>query len=293
MYEITFIDKSFNRDAAGNYSISLQVNTNGLSYCIYDKITGAYNMFRKHRFEHIILQGDLIRSVEEVFTNDETLGLPFHKVKFVGYTQRATLVPAEFFDRSNLHKYLSFNHGDDSGVSVFSNNIATSGIFNVFAISDELVSLVTKHFGKAEFMNQSTPFLRHITKQHQSSADPCVFLSLNHDFFDIACTAENRLLLYNTFQYAGENDLLYYILFVYHRIGFDVQKIPLKISGESSSKLSYWDLIRQYVSDTVYDEPAGIPGLAPGLKQLVTCKFLNLLNVQMCELSEENSADAE
>ncbi len=137
-------------------------------------------------------------------------------------------------------------------------------------------------------MNQTTPFLRHIANLPDPFSISSVYLGLHTDFFDIACVGDGKLKLYNTFQYANENDLLYYIVFVYNQAGLDTLKIPLLLSGELSSKLSYFDLIKQYIPETRYDEAFCIPTLAPGLKQLGTARFLNLLNLQMCASSAEH-----
>jgi hypothetical protein len=290
MHEINYIDRTFKQEAAEEHSLLIQVNKKGLSYCIYNPESENYVVFRRKRFEQVIMTGDLVRQTEEALTTDDLLSLPFRKVSFAGYTQQTTLVPGEFYDQNAIDKYLEFNQGEDIHISVFSNHIPEAGLYNVFALPEELVSLVSMHFGKVEFLSQTTPFIRHIAVQPDHFTENCMFLGLYPEFFDIACTGSSKLRIYNTFQYANENDLLYYLLLVFQKMGLDPAKTPLRISGEQGSKLSYWDLISQYVRDCRYDEPAEIPALSSGLKQLVSSRFLNLLNLQMCGSSVENTA---
>jgi hypothetical protein len=289
MHEINFIDESFDQHADGICSISIQANQNGLTYCLTDDKSGSYVLFRKHRFENVHLTGDLIEKIAEVLEKDETLNHNFNTVRFLGYTQQSTLVPDAFFDRNKMVEYLAFNYAGDIDHEIYSNFITPLGLHNVLALPRELVSLIALHFRKVEFMNQTTPFLSNIANHHDSLIKPSVYVGLNPGFFDVACTGEGKLKLYNTFQYANECDLLYYVVFVCNQMGFDTRHIPLYLSGELSARLSHYDILKLYIPETKYDEIVGIPSLAPGLKQLRAVGFLNLLNLQMCASSAEHT----
>jgi hypothetical protein len=210
-------------------------------------------------------------------------------VKFLGYTQQSTLIPDAFFDRHKMRDYLVFNHSGDVDLELFNNYITPPGIHNVFALPRELVSLITMYFKKVEFMNQTTPFLRHIANRKEVFEKPAVYIGLNSGFFDIACIGDGGLKLYNTFQYANENDLLYYVIFACNQVNFDTRQIPLLLSGEISSRLSFYEILKQYIPETRFDEVSGIPPLAAGLKSLNAPRFLNLLNLQMCASSAEHT----
>jgi hypothetical protein len=289
MHEINFIDRSFNKDSFGTYGISVQANQNGLVYCIFDNKAERYVFFRKHRFEHVQLAKDLTEQIAEVLEKDDVFDLQFHSVRFLGYTQQSTLVPASYFDRNKLLDYLAFNHADEVDHELFSSFIEPPGLYNVFALQRDLVSLISLHFKKVEFLNQTTPFLRHIAIKQDAFSKPAVHIGLNRSFFDLAAVDEGKLKLYNTFQFTNESDLLYYVLYVYKQLGFDTQKVPLYLSGEQSSKLSYYETLKQYIPATSYTAIRGIPELAPGLNQLNTVKFINLLNLQTCALSAEHT----
>lgn len=291
MNEINLVDRSFDQDAAGPCSISLQTNQSGLTYCITDETVNNYVLFRKHRFEHVYLTGDLIEKTAEILDQDSIFDLPFQSVRFIGYTQQSTLVPDAYFDRRKMKDYLSFNCAGEMDTELFSNHLELSGINNVFALPEELISLVSRFFKKVEFTNQTTPFLRHITSKKNALDQDAVYVGLNSGFFDIAATGQGKLMFYNTFQYANEQDLLYYVIFIFNQMKFNQLQVPLLLSGEMSSRLTYYEILKQYIPGTQYDDLSGIPSLAPGLKSLTPYQFLNLLNLQMCASSEEHTGD--
>jgi|GEM_PF-2501725 len=289
MFAIDFIDRSFNKEASEEYSLSVQANQNGLAYCVFDDKAGRYIIFREHRFEDVHLTEDLIKNIGSVLEKDDILSLHFRSVRFLGYTQQSALIPSVYFDKGNMHDYLTYNHGGEIDHELFSNIISPLGVHNVFAIHRELVSLISVSFSKIDFLNQTTPFLRHIAMDKGAWSKPAVYVGLNLSFFDLAAFGNDELKLYNTFQYVNETDILYYILFVYKQLAFDAQKVPLYISGELSSKLSYFEILKQYIPETGYAKVNGIPSLSSGIYRLNTLKFLNLLNLQTCELSAEHT----
>ena len=289
MYEINLVDRSFDQEAAGPCSISIQANQSGMTYCITDEAVNNYVLFRKHRFEHVYLTGDLIEKTAEILDQESIFDLPFQSVRFIGYTQQSTLVPEAYFDRRKMKDYLAFNCAGEMDPELFCNHLELPGIYNVFALPEELISLIARYFKKVEVTNQTTPFLRHITSRKNALEQDAVYVGLNAGFFDIAATGQGKLRIYNSFQFASEHDLLYYVIFVINQMKFDPLQVPLFLSGELSSRLTYYEILKQYVPGTKYDDVSGTPQLAPGLKSLTPYRFLNLLNLQMCASSAEHT----
>jgi hypothetical protein len=288
MPELNFVDRSFNKDHSVNYHLSIQADRNGLAYCIRNGRHKEFIVFRKYRFEHVYLESDLVGQVISVLDRDEILHLPFLEVHFMGYTQQNTLVPASYFSPDHLIDYMDFNAGGASDGELFSNNIRVLDTYSVFSLSRALVSLITLHFKKVEFSSQASPFLWNVSNQSGSLNNTAIYVGLNTDFFDIAVTGNGKLLLYNTFQYVNETDLLYYVLYVCKQLSLKTNDLPLVLSGEMSSRLVYSEMLKQYLPATDRDAAAGLPPISSGLSPALAYKYLNLLNLQACALSVES-----
>ena len=288
MPELNFVDRSFNKDHSVNYHLSLQADRNGLAYCIRNGRQKEFIVFKKYRFDHVYLESDLVGQVISVLDRDEILHLPFLDVHFMGYTQQNTLVPASYFSPDHLIDYMDFNAGGASDGELFSNNIRTLDTNIVFSLSRALVSLVTLHFKKVEFSSQASPFLWNVSNQSGSLNNTALYVGLNTDFFDVAVTGGGKLMLYNTFQYVNETDLLYYVLYVCKQLSLKTNDLPLILSGEMSSRLVYSEMLKQYMPDTDHDAAAGLPPVPAGLTPALTYKYLNLFNLQACALSVES-----
>jgi hypothetical protein len=287
MPELSFVDRSFEKDHSEDYHLSIQTDKNGLAYCVRNGKQKEIIVFKKYKFEHVYLDSDLAGQVIAVLDKDDILNLAFHSVHFMGYTQQSTLVPAAYFNPDGLASYIEFNLGGTSDGELFSNNIRSLDNYNVFALSRALVSLITLHFKKVEFSSQASPFLWNLSHQPGSLDKPIMHLGLNADFFDVAVTGNGKLLLYNTFQYVNETDLLYYVLYVCKQLSLKTNDLPLILSGESSSKLVYAETLKQYLPDTEHDATTGLAPISPALSQAVAYKYLNLFNLQSCASSVE------
>jgi hypothetical protein len=288
MPELNFVDRSFNKDHSVNYHLSIQADRNGLAYCIRNNRHREFIVFRKYKFDHVYLESDLAGHVISVLDRDEILHLPFLDVHFMGYTQQNTLVPASYFSSDHLTDYMDFNSGGASDGELFSNHLRVLDTYNVFTLSRALVTLITLHFKKVEFSSQASPFLWNVSNQSGSLNNTAMYVGLNADFFDVAVTGSGKLLLYNTFQYVNETDLLYYVLYVCKQLSLKTNDLPLILSGEMSSRLVYSEMLKQYLPATDHDATVGLPPVSTGLSTAITYKYLNLFNLQACALSVES-----
>lgn len=288
MPELNFVDRSFHKDQSVNYHLSIQADRNGLAYCIRKGKNKEFIVFKKYRFDHVYLESDLAGQVISVLDGDEILHLPFPDVHFMSYTQQNTLVPANYFSTGHLSGYLDFNSGGASDGELFSNNIRSLETYNVFSLSKALVSLVTLHFKKVEISSQTSPFLWNVSNQSGSMNNSVMYVGINADFFDVAVTGGGKLLLYNTFQYVNETDLLYYVLYVCKQLSLKTTDIPLILSGEMSSRPVYSEMLKKYLPKTGHDAATGHPNATTALSPALAYKFLNLFNLQACALSVES-----
>jgi hypothetical protein len=233
------------------------------------------------------MTSDLVRQVIGVLDKDDLLKLSYQAVHFLGYSQQSTLVPSAYFNSANLGDYLEFNMIGGSDGELFSNLIMPLDTYNVFSLPRPLVTLLTLHFKKVEFSNQSTPFLWYLSNDLESQKKAIVRISLNADFFDMAVISEGRLMLYNTFQYVNETDLLYYVLFVCKQLRLNLEEVSLVLSGESGSRLIYHDTLRQYIPAVRHSDGSRLQPLSSALLPVVKYKYLNLLYLNHCVLLAE------
>lgn len=291
--QTNLIDKSFKPENASQYELSVQIDKDLLAYCVFDPERKQYLVFRSYSFKDVHLMEELMNQMAETFLKDEFMDLAFKKTRLIYYSQLSTLVPDQYFDDKYDRDYYGFNHSLEPGNEVFNNFIPTIGAWNVFSVPSPIVSILNNQFREGILMHQATPFLLPRVIRQGTKEDLFMYIGINRDFFDVAAFQGNKLLLYNTFPYVNETDLLYYVLYVLREMALEPNVAPLFLSGEMSTRLLYYDTLKQYIPGITYANAPDTFAFAPALYNVSVHKFLNLLTVHNCVSSVENTREGE
>ncbi|MBN2613821.1 MAG: DUF3822 family protein [Bacteroidales bacterium] len=279
MADICLLDKSYSIADSKNYHISIQVNPDGVCFCMLDTRAGHYVGFKKYSFDPITDVERLTNKLEEIIDADEELKPAFGSSAMIWATQKSTFVPDVFFDETNLRDYFEFNHPLDELDEIHYNNIEETAACNVFAIPTYPANLFYTRFRGIKYFHQATPFVKaSLTDFAQPDA---MHLNLNNGFFDIAVKKQGRLVLYNTFLFRNETDLIYYVLYIVNQLGIDPQGIPLTLCGELSDRVAYQETLAKYLPNMMYYEPAS-PAFTVIFERINRHKYFNLFYLYNC-----------
>ena len=281
MPDIDLIDKSLDRENTQNYHLSIQADLNGLSFCILDIEKRIYLGLRNYGFEKVLSIDEYVDKFKEVFKNDILLSRQYKSSSFIYLTQKSTLIPENYFDRSDLKTYFKFNHSINELDEIHYNFLSEINAFNIFVIPNYVANEVIKWLENVKFFHQATPFIKSIFNKDVNKEGDCVYVNMNNKFIDIAVAAKGQLYLYNTFQYQNETDLLYFILYIYKQLNLNTRKNILLISGEQSDNMKYYNTLRKYVKSIKYLDPLNFT-FSGILEKLARHKFLNLFNLVSC-----------
>ena len=86
-----------NIDELSPYILSIQVNLNGLSFCVLNKDNNILSFFRDICFEQKQTAAELLNRMSQEFTSESQLQGPFHSVKVIYDNELSVLVPAPLF----------------------------------------------------------------------------------------------------------------------------------------------------------------------------------------------------
>ncbi|MBN1414222.1 MAG: DUF3822 family protein [Bacteroidales bacterium] len=282
MHELSLIDNTFQKEEAGKYHLSIQSDLNGFAYCIYDNAQKKHVVFRKYNLQTDRLIDNFLKSLEEVFRTDDLLKLTYSTSAFMFLTQKSTLIPDAYFSKDILKSYLEFNHTLDDLDEIHYNYLPAVDAYNVFAMHTYVAAEISKHINGVIFYHQAYPFIEKTLEFSGNKQKQIIAVNLNHYFFDIAVCAAGKLKLYNTFQYTGPTDLLYYILFICKQFLIEPRQLELLLSGELSDTMTFREKLKEYIPDTqtLKTDPVS---LADGLSKIKESNYSSLFNLVHCE----------
>ena len=225
---LDFIDKSFDFAGAEKYRLSVQIDLNGFSVCIYDTVQNKHVVLKNISYgKSIAGYADLSKTIAGIIENDRFLKIGYHICNCIYVSPKSTLIPEELFTESRLRNYLEFMQTLDELDEIYYKYLPGLKCYCVFAVPSPVVAEIAKYLPAAVFLNQSYKTILDSTMEKQNN----LTVSFHPGFADITLFYEGKLQLHNVFDIHDNKDALYYISAVVKQ--FDVAEgTPIRVSGE-------------------------------------------------------------
>jgi hypothetical protein len=282
MHELSLVDATFQKERSDLYHLSIQADLSGFSFCLFDNHQNKHVVFRKYILQTNMLIENFLKHTEELFKTDDLLLLPYASSSFMFLSQKSTLIPDSYFDKSLLKSYFEFNHTLGALDEIHYNYIPSVDAYNVFALHTYIATAISNQLKGVRFYHQALPLIEKVLEYSTAKQKQIMAIGLNNQFFDIMVCSGDKLKLYNTFQYNGPTDLLYFILFICKQFNIEPRQLELLLSGELSDLITYSEAIREYIPGMQHIKPVEST-LADGLTRIKESKYFTLLNLAACE----------
>lgn len=284
MQQVDFVDETFDINQSSNYIISFQISEEGLAYTIYDIVRNKYVVLTTHPIEGALTHDIYFEELENILVKDQKLDASYKSVNLLKVNRKTTLLPAPFFETDKLKSILEFNTDLDDLDEIHYNYINEIDAYNIFAISNPLVNEFLAKYSNIDVYHQATPFITgsynyHIHHQTQTNT---IFVNMYSDIFDIAVMQKGNLTLYNNFPYQNEDDLVYYILYVYKQLELEPTKDPMLVSGDIKKNSNHIKHLKRFISEIDFLQPDNQYLYSYTFKKLDAHLFTNFFNLLNC-----------
>ncbi|HHU08235.1 MAG TPA: DUF3822 family protein, partial [Clostridiaceae bacterium] len=156
----------------------------------------------------------------------------------------------------------------DNQAGVVLSEKSLNGEFHVlFNMNEELHSFLSRHLFNPTIHHHSTSLIQSfinlkfdpINDVTDNSNKKDCFLDFNNDYITVVCLSDNQLLTANTFAETNFNNISYYVMGIWEKLGFDQNTDNLYISGKSDTKVCVVNELRNLIRNIEYIE------LKPGI----------------------------
>jgi hypothetical protein len=217
-----------------------------MSFSIQSPHVKQILLFRYYQFNHLKLEDELVRRVETIVKNEDIFKQKFTAIHIEYISQKSTLVPFEYFKPENLKKYFEFSQNMGEYDEIHYTKIDDIQAYSVFTVPSHLATSFHSLKSKATFHHQSASLI-HLGARIKEKSGAVGILGMNIDFFDLALFQNSKLLLYNTFQYANINDLIYFLLFACQQLRIDPKELKISILGEAFDQDKILEQLKQHI----------------------------------------------
>ncbi len=249
------MEKANNTQNKLNYlDLSIQINLNGLSFCILDTDSNTITYLRHFNEDKNLNPFEVLDRLKTLFEKENELQQDFKNVHVIYVNELATLVPKDLFNEDFLADYLKFNCKILKSDFIAYDTLEINKSVNVYVPYVNINNYIYDTFGSFTYNHFSSILIEKILQIEKQASDSKLYIHVSKDHFEIVVTKSGKLILYNTFSFSSKEDFIYYILFTTEQLNLNPEKIQLIFLGDIDKASDLYSITYKYIRHLSFGE---------------------------------------
>lgn len=227
--------------------LSIQINLNGLSFCILNRTTNTIEFLKTIAFANKLTPVEVLNHLKTELSSSTVFSEDFDAVLVIHQNELSTLVPKALYNEKNKADYLKFNSKILRTDFITEDEIAANESVNVYVPYVNINNYIFDTFGEFVYKHSSSVFIDTVLQIEKSTEDPIVHINSNKNTIELLIVKNGQLQLFNVFEYHSKEDFIYYILFVFEQLKLDVESTLIKLSGSIDKDDELYSILYTYV----------------------------------------------
>lgn len=281
MNHFSVVDESFDISLSSSYYLSIRMAPNGFSFCVLDPIYNRFIQFKECRLP----KPDMTwRQTIDRLKNETVLFHDYKRKLIVLEDDVFSLVPTALFKPEMSSDLMGGTFDVNMAEKqVTENRIKMVDAVNLFLMPDKISSFIREHFADAKVLHHMTPFIESTILDDYSSADQTyVHVYFRQAAFDVLVMEQRNLKLANSFKYADDNEIVYFLLYVFEQLKLQTGKTQILISGDIELQSARYLMLKSYLKSV---KMASLPvhfQFGDALQTVDFTRYLLMFNSFLC-----------
>jgi len=276
--DINLVDETFDRSQSASYHLSIQTETDRLTFCVFNTVINKCIVLRSYPFSSAYV--DVLISV---FENDKLFMLNCKSCCHLWVSPRYTFVPEHLFAPDEADEYMTFNHGALADEETLYHYSHAANLYHLFSCPKELISLFRKYHPQIRFFHHSKPLIESIITETSPTDKVGMAIYFYSGWLDIVVVKNKKLLFYNSFQINAPADSVYYFAGVSSMFDINLSSIKLTYAGSLKQMPPEIAILENSVGQMVESEPTNALTYSHYISDPFRRNFINLINSYGCE----------
>jgi hypothetical protein len=230
--------------------LAIQVSLNGLSFATFDTLTGEAIKLQNVVLGKVNLTTKIEDLFAEAFQNNPELKASYDEVVIIHSNNLSTFVPTALFDEDYLGSYLQFNTKVFETDFFAYDELGNYEMNNVYIPYVNLNNYFIDQFGSFDYKHSNTILLKKLLDISKNNEEQKMFVHVSKTHFEIVVIQNQKLQLYNTFEYKTPEDFIYYILFTAEQLHLNPESFKLELLGKILEDDPLYTMAYTYVRNT-------------------------------------------
>lgn len=236
--------------------LSIQISLSGLSFCILNRSTKTIEFLKNQTFDKKANPFETLEHLKKALETYSLLSQSFSSVLVIYQNELSNLVPKAFFDEAQAADYLKFNSKILTSDFISHDEIAINESVNVYVPYVNINNLIFDTYGVFEYKHAATILIDSILEKHSKANESELYLNINSQHFELIVLKDKKLLLYNSFEFATKEDVIYYLLFTMEQLHLNPETVKLQLMGLIDKDDEMYALIYTYVRYVEFYSPS-------------------------------------
>lgn len=231
-----------------NYKkLSIQVSLNGFSFCCFDTLNNTITTFNEVNFDTTQKASKIEELYSSAFKNYPELKDTYDEILVIHNNNLSTFVPTALFDKNFLGSYLQYTtkvfETDFFTFDQISNYDMNSVYIPYININNFLIDTV----GSFDYKHVNSILVEKILESSKNNDQKKMVVNFNPNHFEVIVVQNQKLLLFNSFEYHTPEDFLYYLLFTAEQLSLNPESFPLELLGTIHQNDPFYAIAYKYI----------------------------------------------
>jgi hypothetical protein len=237
---INITDKNYNK-------LSLQVTLNGFSYCICDTLNNKIVALKEINFNIFPASSKVEDLYWKAFNDYPELKEKYDEVIVLHDSNLNTFVPTALFDEEFMGSYLQYN------TKVFETDffafdaLPNYEMNHVFIPYVNINNFLFDQFSTFNYKHVNTILVSKLLELSKNIDEKQVFVHFSKNKFEIIVVQNQKLLLFNSFDFVTKEDFIYFLLFTIEQLNLNPEHFKLQLLGLISEESELFEIAYKFV----------------------------------------------
>jgi hypothetical protein len=227
--------------------LTIQVSLNGLSFCVFDSLSNKPTALQNIPFNTFQNSAKIEDLFAEVFTKNRELTDKYDEILIVHSNNLSTFVPVALFDEEYLGSFLQYNTKVFETDFFTFDELPTYEMNNVYIPYVNMNNFFIDQFGSFSYKHSSTILVDKLLAFSKNIDERKMFVHVTESHFEIVVVQNQKLLLYNSYDYKTPEDFIYYILFTAEQLQLNPENFKLELLGRIEQDDEFYKIAYKYI----------------------------------------------
>lgn len=266
-----------------NKVLSIGLRPDGFVYAVLDADNFQYLTLEDFQYTSGNNKEDYTLYLNHFLDNHEFLKNSFSQIHIALFTSNLILVPANHYDQKDKEKLFQFFSGEPKEHVVLEDKLNNLDAIGLYCIPIETKELLDANFGNYKLRHQGTALIESTLATNKlENRQVDVVLHVKPTFFEIILMEEEKVCLYQSFEYQVFDDLMYYLFYVLEQFDKDAADLKLLLVGETGIDCQPYSTLVRMFDKVIFPERNDAFKYAEGFDQIPGHFYYNLLNLITC-----------